>query len=278
MKYPLVTTSWLEAHLTDSDLIVLDASMDPVVGKEPIVYEQPVCLPGAQKFALEQAFCDRQSTQLHAMPTAAQFTAGAQQLGINIDSRVVIYDNQGIYSAPRAWWTFKLMGFDHVYVLDGGLPQWLAEGRKTTAHYRESVPQPGNVQGDYCRALVCDAQTVLHNIKRPESCIVDARSAQRFCAEVPEPRAGVRAGHIPGSLNLPFANLLESHGFKGTDKLNQMFANLVGEADKKLIFTCGSGITACILLLASVAAGYSQVVLYDGSWAEWGSNPDWPIE
>ncbi|MCG9721424.1 sulfurtransferase [Shewanella sp. Isolate7] len=281
MEYPLVTTAWLEANLFESNLVLLDASMQSVVGKEPILYDEFICIPRAQKFDIEQVFCDTDSAQLHAMPTPEQFEQGVTALGIDRDSLVVIYDNQGIYSAPRAWWMFKLMGHENVYVLDGGLPQWLGEARMTSESYQTPVLDEESVPyvADYQPGLICDANYVLESLGS-DSVVLDARAPGRFAGEVGEPRPGVRCGHIPGSLNLPFGELLREHRMKRVEDLQAMFAALVGEQDseQERIFSCGSGITACILILASVASGHDKAVLYDGSWADWGRNAELPIE
>ncbi|KGJ90272.1 sulfurtransferase [Thalassotalea sp. ND16A] len=278
MEYPLVTTAWLEENLNRKDLILLDASMNSVVDKEPIIYDEFICIANARMLELEKDFCNPESSQLHALPTEQQFSRSAQKLGINSDSLLVIYDNQGIYSSPRAWWTFKAMGFDNVYVLDGGLPKWLAEGGKTANTFDQDFPQPGNVIGQYRDELVCDSDYVQNCINSHKTAIVDARASKRFAGKAPEPRKGVRSGHIPNSLNLPFSQLLESHGFKNAKDINNVFSTLVAETNEQLVFTCGSGITACIVLLAAVVAGYPRVVLYDGSWADWGSDQNLPIE
>ncbi|ASJ97698.1 sulfurtransferase [Shewanella marisflavi] len=279
MEYPLVTTAWLEANLFESNLVLLDASMESVVGKEPILYDEFVCIPRAQKFDLEKVFYDSTSTQLHAMPTPEQFAKEATALGIDRDSLVVVYDNQGIYSAPRAWWMFKLMGHANVYVLDGGLPQWLSESRMTSETYQKPVLDEAReaFRVDYQPSFICDANQVLERLGG-DSAILDARAAARFSGEASEPRPGVRSGHIPGSVNLPFADLLRGHRIKPVEELEQIFESLLSDKEAERIFSCGSGITACFLILASVAAGHDKAVLYDGSWADWGTNPDLPIE
>ncbi|QYK02225.1 sulfurtransferase [Shewanella psychrotolerans] len=278
MEYPLVSTAWLEANLFDANVIVLDASMDTVIGKEPIVYDKFVAIPRAQKCDLENVFCDLSSTQIHAMPTAAQFNQGIAHLDIDVDSTVVIYDNQGIYSSPRAWWMFKLMGFDRVFVLDGGLPQWLSEERMTVDEYHQYEKSPhGNFQAEYQHGLVCDMTYMLSRFDANDVQVFDARGAARFNGEVAEPRANVRSGHIPGSINLPFAQVLDGYKLKEVEALQELFKWQDNEQTFERIFSCGSGITACILILASVASGHVKAVLYDGSWAEWGSHPQVPI-
>jgi len=284
MEYPLVSTQWLEAHLTDPHLVLLDASMETVIGKEPLVYDEPICIPRSRRFDLENVFCDNTSTQIHALPTFEQFSQGIAQLGIEADSVIVIYDNQGIYSSPRAWWTFKVMGFNRVYVLDGGLPQWIEEDRITSSRYQAEGVDYGPTDVDtlvdvlqYHPERVMDAEAVLSRIEDAETAIVDARGAPRFLGQVSEPRPGVRSGHIPRSVNLPFAQVLDGNKIKTASELEAIYQGLAADKPAR-IFSCGSGITACILILASVAAGHTHPILYDGSWADWGSRTDLPIE
>ncbi|ASP40849.1 sulfurtransferase [Bacterioplanes sanyensis] len=290
MPTPLVSSDWLADHLSCDDVVVLDASMANVVGREPILYPQPVIIPGAQHIDLEHALCDLSSSVVHAFPRSSDFERVVQALGIDRDHRIVIYDNQGIYSAPRAWWIFNTMGFNQVAVLDGGLPQWLAEGRPVIS--QESRPNPtaenshrvelqppttGTTSAQCHDDNLCTAQQLQQQLHNPAVAVLDARSSGRFAGTAPEPRAGLRSGHIPGSINLPFAQVLDQHGYLPAEQLAQCFAKLGVVPSQRLVFSCGSGITACIILLAAVVAGYTNVALYDGSWAEWGADKDLPI-
>lgn len=285
MLSPLVTTDWLQDNLDNERLVLIDASMANVVGKEPITYDSPVLIPGSRKIDLEGTLCDTAASQLHAFPTEDQFTAEARRLGIGPESLVVLYDNQGIYSAPRAWWIFRAMGISEVFVLDGGLPQWLAEGRATVSAPVADAATPGSVAGNLDHSLVRDSSYVLQHLEDEQVTVIDARSRARFLAQAPEPRPGVRGGHIPNSFNLPFTEVLEGHRFKPASQLADTFANLTPalnpalnlKADHQLVFSCGSGITACIILLAAELAGFDKLSLYDGSWADWGSNELLPV-
>jgi len=278
MKSPVVTTAWLEDNLDNKQVIILDTSMRKVVGKKPIEYDKPIFIPKSKRFDLEKVFCNLASSQHNAFPTQEQFTKEAQKLGINDNSIVVLYDNQGIYSSPRAWWIFQAMGFKNVAVLDGGLPQWLLENRATVSELSNTGSKIGNINGVYQSTLVCDASYIIEKITNDKHAILDARSATRFSGEAAEPRAGVRSGHIPNSLNLPFAEILTNHRLKNSQQLAVIFSKMLPNKSNEIIFTCGSGITACIIMLAAVIAGYQFTVLYDGSWSDWGSNDVLPIE
>ena len=278
MKSPIVSTSWLEENAHNSQLIILDTSMRKVVGKKPIEYDKQIFIPMSKRFDLEKVFCNLASSQTNAFPTQEQFTNEAQKLGINADSIVVLYDNQGIYSSPRAWCIFQAMGFKNAVVLDGGLPQWILEKRATESELSTKDIEKGNISGVYQPRLVCDSSYIFENMTNDQRSIVDARSTTRFLGLSDEPRAGVRSGHIPNSVNLPFAEILDNHRFKNSQQLTDVFSTLLPSKSNEIIFTCGSGITACIIMLAAVIAGYQHTVLYDGSWSDWGSNESLPIE
>ncbi len=278
MNSPIVTTTWLENNLENKQVIILDASMGKVVGKKPIEYSKPVFIPKSQRFDLENTFCNLASSQNNTFPTQKHFTQQVQKLGINADSIIVLYDNQGIYSSPRAWWIFKAMGFKNAVVLDGGLPQWLLEKRTTVSALSNESKIQGNISAVYLTELVCDANYVFENMTNDKLAIIDARSAARFSGAAAEPRTDVRSGHIPNSINLPFAEILDNHCLKSPQQLTDIFSNFLPSKSNKVIFTCGSGITACIIMLAAHIAGYQHTILYDGSWSDWGSDDTLPID
>lgn len=266
----LVSTAWLADNLQQPELVLLDCSMTKVVGKEPLLYPQLVTIPGAHKLDLEQQLLDSSAALPNTFPTAEQVTVVMQQLGVDSTSLIVLFDNQGIYSAPRAWVILKAMGHQQVVVLDGGLPQWLAEQRTTANSYAQPCGK-GNFVGQLEASWLVNKQQVEAALQQPQVGIVDARSAERFYAQKPEPRADMRSGHIPGSGNLPFGELLLGYRLAPPERLVEAFSQLGFDHKQQLMFTCGSGITACILLLAAHQAGLSaSKQLYDGSWAEWG--------
>ena len=276
----LVTTQWLQDNLDNERLVLIDASMETVIGKEPMVYDQPLWIPGSHQIDLEGKLCDIESPQTHAFPTEKQVTEEACKLGISDESLVVVYDNQGIYSAPRAWWIFRAMGVKHIFVLDGGLPQWLAEKREVVSVPVANAPTHGSFVAKLDHDRVRDSAYILQHLEDSRVTVIDARARARFLAQVPEPRPGVRGGHIPNSCNLPFTEVLEGYRFKPTPELQAIFTSHVplqsGNGDL-MVFSCGSGITACITLLAAELAGYDQLSLYDGSWADWGSDTSLPV-
>jgi thiosulfate/3-mercaptopyruvate sulfurtransferase len=271
----LVTVDWLHENLNDENLVILDASMDKVLGKEPLVYDHFFCIKGAQKCDIEKAFHDSSSNQPNTMPTAEQFTLEVQKLGVHANSIVVVYDNQGIYCSPRAWWMFKSMGHKNVYVLDGGLPEWLEKGFDIAKQY-SSKPK-GDFVADYLDGSVCGAPEVLNAIDANDQKIIDARANARFTGTAPEPHAGLRSGHIPKSVNIPFLDLLRGYRFKSPEDIREMFKQQ-GALDKALMCSCGSGITACVVMLAANVIGIKDLCLYDGSWSEWGNDSKLPIE
>lgn len=269
----LVSTAWLEAHLQDPDLRILDASWYmPDSGRDPKGEYMAAHIPGARFFDIEE-ISDQRSSLPHMAPPPEKFISRMRAMGVGDGHQVVIYDGSGLFSAPRVWWTFRLMGKTDVAVLDGGLPKWRAEGRPI-----EDMPpvlRDRHVTVQRQASLVKDVTQVAHSSKLGDAEIVDARSAARFKGEAPEPRPGLRSGHIPGSKNLPWNGLLNANGtMKDPDALKAAFLAAGIDLTKPVITTCGSGISAAILSLALERIGHRNHSLYDGSWAEWGMYDD----
>jgi thiosulfate/3-mercaptopyruvate sulfurtransferase len=272
---PLVTTEWLAAHLYDADVVILDASLPKPKAKpedNPLHGRQ---IPSARFFDIEGDFSAHDTDLPHMMPTEAQFNEAARRLGINCTSKIVIYDNLGIYSAPRAWWMFLAMGHADVAVLDGGLPAWVNENRATEMSGEKKV-RLGNFEGKYQRNFFRSADEVLSYIDDARLKVLDARSSGRFNGKEPEPRVGLRGGHIPNSLSLPFPEVLDGNHLLTKEKLLEKFQGL-GIRDEQLTFSCGSGLTACILTLGAYVAGFRDLSVYDGSWSEWGQPGELPV-
>ena len=273
----LVDVQWLKHQLRNNDdLVLLHTSMaNPITGEAPVIGERVI--PTAMHFDFEQEFCDLASDLPHTMPSAEIFETHARLMGIDKNSTIVVYDDHGIYCSPRVWWMFKTMGHQQVYVLNGGLPAWAKHGFDCQSGFSE-VAKEGNFNAISVQGLMLDLKSLLLVKETPGVDVVDARSAGRFYANEPEPRVGVRGGHIPNSKNIPFNNVLNNEGMQSTDVLLSLFKEQGLDMDRKLIFSCGSGVTACILALAAYQVGYTNIAVYDGSWSEWGANDALPIE
>jgi thiosulfate/3-mercaptopyruvate sulfurtransferase len=272
----IVSCQWLQQHLHAANLVVLNATIPKVTAKKETSEKQLHGIPSARFFDIKGRFSDAQADFPNTMISAEDFEQKAQQLGIHQDSCVVIYDDHGIYSSPRAWCMFKAMGFENVAVLDGGLPQWKSLGFETIPTATKEVTR-GNFTSHPKKQLFVDFQHVLDATKHSQNEILDARSAARFHGTAPEPRQGVRSGHIPSAKSLPYASLLEGHTLQNKEVLQRLFQERNPE-NKPMIFSCGTGITACVLALGAEIAGYQNTVVYDGSWTEWGSLEQLPVE
>ena len=273
---PLIDAQSLSANLENDSLVLLDSSVEPVVPGFTSINnnEKFAVIPGARRFDYDQIVCKPNTSLPHMMPSAELFQVEARKLGINEDSIIVVYDDVGLYASPRAWWMLRSMGHEQVAVLSGGLPTWIEEGYNTVDEF--SNPEPGNFEANPDENLFCDFEVVLKALYEPTCKVLDARSAGRFQGTDPEPRPGVRGGHMPNAKNLPFPEVLDGGELKPPEELNEIFASLTTK-DKKIITTCGSGITACILTLAASVAGYEDLADYDGSWAEWGLPSKLPV-
>lgn len=272
----IVSPEWLKSHLNDTDIVVLDASMhNPLPGKS--VEAAAETIPGALRFDFERDICDTQTALPNMLPSTEQFETQVRSLGINSDTHVVVFDNIGVYSSPRAWWMFKVMGHEKVSVLNGGLIAWRQAGgdvepvTQLSAHSGQFIAKKSGFR-------MVSAVEVLDNLENAHAVVVDARSAARFTGKEKDPRPNVRAGHIPESLNLHYASLIHEGEMIAPAQLRSRFDALALQPDEPVIFSCGSGVTACILALAALELGFSQIAVYDGSWSEWGASHAFPVE
>jgi thiosulfate/3-mercaptopyruvate sulfurtransferase len=273
----LVSTAWLAGRLGRPGLRVLDASWYlPTSGRDAAGEYAAAHIPGALFFDLD-ATSDRTSPLPHMLPDAGAFARAMSGLGLDDADDLVVYDGSGTnISAARAWWTFRVFGHARVAVLDGGLPKWRREGRPLEA--RTVALPPGRFSASLDRAAVRDLAAVRALVDRPTEQIVDMRSAGRFAGTEPEPRAGLRGGHIPGSRNLPFSELVTAEGtLLPADELRRRVEAAGIDVSRPIVATCGSGTSACTLILALHLLGHDRVALYDGSWTEWGGRDDTPV-
>lgn len=272
----LRSTDWLAEHLDYPDLVILDGSYYLSTMKRDAEAEFAAGhIPGAQRFDID-AVKDAASDLPHMMPPAAVFSAACRKLGIGDGKSVLIYDGLGLFSAPRVWWMFRTFGVERVFILDGGLPKWVAEGRPVEtgpARPREAR----HLTARQNHGAVADLGDVKKALAGGKVQVVDARPADRFRGEAPEPRAGLKSGHMPGSLNLPSAGLLEDGRLVSKERIRAAFDAAGVDLDRPVITSCGSGVSAAILWLALDAIGKQPVGLYDGSWAEWGGRDDCPV-
>ena len=272
----LVSTQWLAAHLKDPDLRVLDASWYlPGSKRDPFAEYQAAHIPGARFFDLDDV-SDHRSDLPHMVPPVEKFMSRMRAIGVGDGHQIVVYDGSGLFSAPRVWWLFKLMGQMDIAVLDGGFPKWQAEGHPVED--LPPIPRDRHMMVRRQNQMVKDVTQVSAASKLGESEIVDARSPGRFYGKDPEPRPGLRAGHIPGSKNVFYKDLLNADDtMKSPDEMRQVFLEAGVDLDKPVITSCGSGVTAAILSLGLTRMGKTDHSLYDGSWTEWGMFPTLPI-
>lgn len=265
----LVSTEWLAAHLKDPDLRIFDASWHlPDAGRDAQAEYQRGHIPGARFFDIDE-IADQRSNLPHMMPPPEKFISRMRAMGVGDGHQVVVYDTAGLFSAARVWWMFRLMGKTDIAVLDGGYAKWAAEGRET-----EDMPpimRDRHITVTRQNHLVKDVTQVASASKLKDYEIVDARSPSRFRGDAPEPREGLRAGHIPGSKNVHYATLLNDDGTMLPQAgLRRAFEDAGVDLKKPVITSCGSGVTACILDLALERIGHKEHSVYDGSWSEWG--------
>lgn len=273
---PIVSVNWLYKNRNATNLLIFNATIPKAtekVKKESIVEKQ---LKNTRFFDLKNVFSEQEALYPNTLLSAKKFEIEAQKMGINNNSCIVVYDEIGIYSSARVWWMFRSMGFENIAVLNGGYPAW-KKANYPVEKKKVNKLQKGNFKAVFDTSFFCDKQAVLQSLTEKEILILDARSKDRFEAKIAEPRKNCRSGHIPLSKNLPYASMLIDGKLKSVDKLKTIF-NAINKDNKRLIFSCGSGITACILALGATLAGEKNRCVYDGSWTEWGSETDLPIE
>jgi thiosulfate/3-mercaptopyruvate sulfurtransferase len=276
MSDPLVATAWLAERLGSADVAIVDATWfmpgEGKVGREAYAAGH---IPGAVFFDIDE-IADHSVDLPHMLPAADAFAEAAGALGLRRDLVTVVYDGQGIFSAPRVWWELRTMGFPEVFVLDGGLKKWIAEGRPIET----ALPHPAaaTIEPAFDPSLVVDVEAVKGLVQNHAAQLVDARAAGRFTGEVPEPRAGLRSGHMPGARNVPWGGLIDADGtMKDADALRAAFQAGGVDLDGPIVTTCGSGVSAALLALALARLGREDVAVYDGSWTEWGGRADTPV-
>jgi len=273
---PLVGTDWLAARLGEPGVAILDGSWHmPADGRDAKAEYAQGHIPGAVFFDIDE-IADHATDLPHMLPTPQSFATAARRLGVDAGSDIVVYDSTGVFSAPRVWWTFRVMGHDRVFVLDGGLKRWAAEGRPLETGWRE--PRHGDFKAQFRPDLIADFDAVRRLVEAGGTQLVDARSAARFRGEAPEPRPSLRGGHMPGARNVPWSTVTAPDGaLADAQGLRAAFEAGGVDLAGPIVTTCGSGITAALLALGLAELGRQDVAVYDGSWSEWAARSDTPV-
>ncbi len=262
----IVSVEWLHLNLNHTNLIVLDASLKTTANGSVSKFSLKT-IPGARFFDLKNTFSDSSSPFPNTIPNVTHFEIECQKLGICQNSKIVVFDSTGIYSSPRVWWLFTLMGYQDISVLDGGLPEWINRGFSTeTRAYK--LYKLGNFKATFQTKHIKSYQDVLDNLHTKTFIIMDARSEGRFKGRTEEPRKHLKSGHIPNSINIPYNEVLTNGKFKTESELKTLFTKK-NVQKKTLVFSCGSGLTACIVMLANALVFNKNKIIYDGSWTEW---------
>jgi len=275
---PLVSTDWLVRELSNPKLVVFDATKylpnEPKDGQTEFLRAH---IPNARFFDID-LIADPDTDLPHMVPSPGRFAKLIGALGVSNDSHVVFYDQKGLASAARGWWLMRLFGHDKAAVLDGGLPKWLAEDRPIDTGEPQPA-EPAAFRPDFRATRLRGIGDMLRNVVTQREQVLDARAAGRFTGAIPEPRAGMRSGHIPGALSLPYTDLLRPDGtFRSAAEVKSRLTLAGIDGERSVVTSCGSGVTACILTLGLVVAGLPEGAVYDGSWTEWGGRADTPIE